>query len=170
MGFAYLLHIFMVKELNTFKTALQKNFIFILIACTAEFIIYSSICKVCTIKENIEHLFITCTTIQPMWNLINETFRTCGFSQQFNKLKYSVLGDKVQYNMYKDLNSILTFINFAIFKEYCLSNNRETRINKTDILKQELAKYTRVYWKSKTGVVCTFNIRTFVEIICENFI
>ena len=77
---------------------------------------HSSKCIVCKIKENNEHLFITCTTIQPMWNLINERLGNVDLVSNVINLEYSVLRYKVKYNMYKDLNIILTLINFAICK------------------------------------------------------
>ena len=64
-------------------------------------------------------------------------------------------------NEYADLNMVLTFISYSIFKSYCLSENRKKYLNTVFLAKSEFQKAKYVSKSLKLNRSIVFN--TFFE-------
>ena len=81
-----------------------------------------------------------------------------------NKLQYIVTGYKPGLNKYKEINLILSFIGYAIFKAYCISENRSKNIDILLYVKLELKKIDEEYkYKKDENTFFTKFYRYFVE-------
>ena len=72
-----------------------------------------------------------------LWQILNQTFKKCKFSNSMKQLQYLVLGYKPNQVKYIDLNFILSLIGYGIFKYYCLSENRRKYLDPVYVVKYE---------------------------------
>lgn len=81
-----------------------------------------------------------------------------------NKLQYIVLGYKPGSSSYREINLILSFIGYAIFKSYCVSECRKKYIDVLFYMKAEFKKIKEeyIYMKMKSTFFSKF-YRHFVE-------
>ena len=95
------------------------------------------LCEICKEIENYEHLFIDCPAVDELWQILNQIFKKCKFSNSMKQLQYLVLGYKPNQVKYVDLNFILSLIGYGIFKYYCLSGNRRKYLDPVYVVKYE---------------------------------
>ena len=99
------------------------------------------LCDCCKVIKNYEDQNIDCPVLNVLWTKINEAFKKCKIERQMNKFQYIVLGYKPGSSKYREINLILSLIGYAIFKSYCVSENRK----KTLMLKfKNLTKKTYI--------------------------
>ena len=124
----------------------------------------NDLCEACKITENYEHLFINCPIVNELWAKVNDAFTKCHISRPMNKLQYIVTGYKPGLNKYKEINLILSFIGYAIFKAYCISENRSKNIDILFYVKLEFKKIDEDYkYKKDENTFFTKFYRYFVE-------
>lgn len=108
-----LIHNILAFKENLFKWKIAQN----------------NLCNICNTCENIEHFFITCAAVVPFLELIQDTFAKCGFRRSIICLKSLVVGYKIGYAAYADINTILNLVGFCIYKCYYISEKRSTHVN-----------------------------------------
>lgn len=81
-----------------------------------------------------------------------------------NKLQYIVLGYKPGSSKYREINLIMSLIGYAIFKSYCISENRKKYIDVLFYVKAEFKKIKEenIYMKRKSVFFSKF-YKYFVE-------
>ena len=79
--------------------------------------------------ENYNLLFIECPILNGLCARVNEAFTKCQINRPMNKLQYIVIGYKPGSNKYMEINLVLSLIGYAIFKAYCISDNRRKYID-----------------------------------------
>ena len=95
--------------------------------------------------ENYDHLFIECPILNGLWARVNEAFTKCQINRPMNKLQYIVIGYKPGSNKYMEINLVLSLIGYAIFKAYCISDNRRKYIDVLFYVKLEFKKVIEEY-------------------------
>ena len=103
------------------------------------------LCEVCKVTENYDHLFIECPILNGLWARVNEAFTKCQINRPMNKLQYIVIGYKPGSNKYMEINLVLSLIGYAIFKAYCISDNRRKYIDVLFYVKLEFKKVIKEY-------------------------
>ena len=96
------------------------------------------LCCICREEENYEHFFTKCRYIQQFLNQINECFRALGYHKNMITLENLALGYKIQYSKYNTTNYLLSYIGYAIYKSYYISEQKSKVVNILNILKNEL--------------------------------
>ena len=124
----------------------------------------STLCEVCDVTEDYEHMFINCRAVQQLWTKLEITFRHCHFSYSMKNLEYLIIGYKPGQEQYIELNNILTMIGYAVFKGYCLSENRKKYLDLVYLVKAEFLKYLEVAESLK------LNRNRFVKRFVEHFV
>lgn len=100
----------------------------------------STLCEVCKVAEDYEHLFIQCPVVVQLWEKVDSAFKKCNFDYTMKKLQYLIVGYKAGQRQYTELNHILTIIGYTIFKGYCLSENRTKYLDLLYLAKSEILK------------------------------
>jgi flagellar biosynthesis/type III secretory pathway chaperone len=104
-------------------------------------------CITCGSIETLQHFFIDCNYISNFWTHILNTLEHCGVANPLNKLKYIILGYKIYFKECNLLNVLLSYIGFAIYKGYYISERRSKLIDITKLLRSELLVITNYYKK-----------------------
>lgn len=105
----------------------------------------SDLCPVCNVKDDYEHFFISCKLNKCFLNKINNLLKFLHINNQILTLKNAVVGYKIDDFHYYEINHLLTFVFFSIYKAFCVSNNRTSAINIFIIFKQELKQCVETY-------------------------
>lgn len=105
-------------------------------------------CCVCQVKEDLEHFFLNCVTVQPFWDKIIQIFEKCGISSNIKSMKVIVTGYKFTYERYNDVNVVLNLLGFCIYKAYYASEKRAKFYDLTKLFIEEF-KFLYEYLKSK---------------------
>ena len=77
-------------------------------------------CLVCNEIEDFDHFFIHCKYVEYFWNVIRSIFQNCNIDHSMKALQYVVIGYKIDWKEYNDINILLAYIGFAIYKSYIL--------------------------------------------------
>ncbi len=96
------------------------------------------LCILCNETENYQHFFFDCSYVKEFWKTMEDMLTKMHISKHVLNLKNLVLGYKSGDACYYDLNLVLTYMYFAIYKAYYLSNCKEEKINITNIFKNEI--------------------------------
>ena len=75
---------------------------------------------------------------------IESSLKKCNFSQSFKHLKYLMVGYKPGQTKYINLNHILSIIGYAIYKGYCISENKKKYLDLVRLTKTEFLKTSEV--------------------------
>ncbi|XP_033763758.1 uncharacterized protein LOC117344963 [Pecten maximus] len=78
-------------------------------------------CNYCKVKEDYEHYFIKCEYLQVLSNRLKQIFETLGYKKDMLTLKNLVIGYKIEYPKYNEINHLLTVIGYSIYKSYYIS-------------------------------------------------
>ena len=85
-------------------------------------ILQTNLCRFgCDQVENYEHMFISCKRLKILNKILKQTFQRLGFNININ-LKQIIIGHKIQYEAYNELNEIINSIYYAVYKHW-LSNS-----------------------------------------------
>ena len=68
------------------------------------------------------------------------SLKKCSFTQSLKHLKYLIVGFRSKQRQYVELNHILTTIGYAIYKGYCISENRKKYLDLLRLTKTEFQK------------------------------
>ncbi len=106
-----------------------------------------------------------CPYVNIFWKIINNIFNKLGIGKQLNMYEI-VIGYKVQYKEFQDINLILSQIAYSIYKSYMKSERRSKVINMLQILYFDLLTL-ETYFNSKKAprqTIIKFNkaLREFV--------
>ena len=102
------------------------------------------LCELCKVVESYNHLFIECPIVQQLWTHVESSLKKCNLSHSFKQLKYLIIGYKPTQGKYVDLNTILSIIAYAIFKGYCISENRKKYLDLLYLTKAEFLKTAEI--------------------------
>lgn len=108
----------------------------------------NNLCKVCNSIENYEHYFIKCKYFDILWNKVTECLDIMNFRVNIRQLKYIVIGYKITYTNYEEINVLLTLVGYTIYKTYHVSEQKKKYTDPVSILQNEI-KYFMSYTKSK---------------------
>ena len=100
----------------------------------------NDLCCVCHVRDTYEHYFIDCVCLDVLWQKITTAFKTLGYNKNFRRLEYIVIGYKIRYKEYKEINYLLSLIGFTTYKWFHLSKTRTKHIDITKIYINELNK------------------------------
>ena len=87
--------------------------------------------------------------------MVKELFKHLKLPENLFTLKNIVIGYKRKYTEYDEVNILLTFISFSIYKAHYVSEQRHKIINITNILKNHISLWLEVckYRKTKLPIL-----------------
>ena len=101
-------------------------------------IVNSPNCLHCNQKETLDHFFITCPYTTTFWTEITSIFKNIGIEKNLQNLHYIAIGYKTTSKEYQDINIILSYIGFSIYKSYFVGERRTNPVNITHIFRNEI--------------------------------
>lgn len=111
----------------------------------------SPLCKHCNEFETNDHFFIECSYIRNFWITIHNIFKKCGISRTFGMYEI-VIGYKIMYKFYQEINILLSHVTFAIYKSYMMSERRTKPVNMLLTLYDDLFTLEKYYQKKAHNV------------------
>ena len=122
-------------------------------------------CKHCNEVETLEHFFIKCSYVDTFWEIIHILFNQQGICKRFSMYEI-VIGYKIQYKEFQEINLILSQITYSIYKSYMISERRSKTINILKIWYYDLLTLETYFdnKKSPRQTIIRFNnaLREFV--------
>ena len=113
-------------------------------------IVDSPNCLRCNQTETLEHFFLTCPYVDPFWTMIAHCFEHVGIHKSLRSLNYIAIGYKPSYEGYNDINIILSYISYCIYKSYMVSERRTRAVNILRIFTDEIKNLQYLYEIRKT--------------------
>lgn len=110
------------------------------------------LCNVCGVTDTYDHFFTKCRSIITFKTNINHLFEKIGYKKDMITLKNIVLGYKISYEKYDIINFLLTYIAYAIYKGYYVSEQRTINTNIETILKSEIRMIVAINKYTRTGI------------------
>ena len=101
----------------------------------------------CPLTETYNHLFVTCPKQKDTIEKIERVLKSLGFELRLS-YKILILGYKISYHSYSEINQLLSHIFFAIYK-YWIKN--DYNLNKNNWIFSQLNQWQNIYsntaWK-----------------------
>ena len=101
----------------------------------------------CTQIENYNHLFISCPKVQHLIAITENIMKHLGFALKLS-LKTLIFGHKLTYKAYNDVNKLVSYIFYSIYK-YWLKNDNS--INPTQWVLYQLKQMNILYHHTKNN-------------------
>ena len=106
-------------------------------------------CMHCNGNDTLEHFFITCPYLKSFWTTLSLAFRQIGIHNSMQSINRIAIGYKTQYKQYHDVNNILSYIGFCIYKSHMISEKRTKFVNILNIFQDETSILIKFYEHSK---------------------
>ena len=120
----------------------------------------SPLCLCCGELETIEHLLLDCPYVRPFWYIVQITFQKIGFCSSLISLRNIIVGYKIESSTYDDVNIIMSYACFSIYKCYIISERRSKIIDMKNMLIRDLNTVTQYYQKRN---ICHNILSKFVK-------
>ena len=101
-------------------------------------------CEHCNEIETLQHFFLQCPYVQPIWISMHLILKKLGIDHKFGMFEI-IVGYKVQYRAYEDLNIILSQIVYVSYKTYFMTERRTKGININRILYNDMLNLVKYF-------------------------
>jgi len=112
-------------------------------------LVHSPLFLHCGKLETLDHFLSHCRYLDQTWNTLTDIFKHLNLHQNIRCIKHVAIGYKISYNAYDDINLIISYIVFSIYKAYFISERRQKQLNILKIVYNEF-KALDNYHKQKT--------------------
>jgi len=101
-------------------------------------LVNSPLCLHCGELETLDHFLLHCRYLDQTWNTLTDIFKHLNVHQNIRCIKHVAIGYKISYNAYDDINIIISYIVFSIYKAYFMSERRQKQLNILKLIYNEL--------------------------------
>ena len=112
----------------------------------------TSVCDICNVSENYEHMFLKCKYLNDFWKKIHELLQKLKIGLHVLSIKNLIFGYKIEDNNYYDINYFLTILMFAIHKCYYMSEQKVKKIDIYRIFRHEFINRIKIMEMQKKKV------------------
>jgi hypothetical protein len=126
----------------------------------------SPLCKHCNDVETMEHFFLKCSYVQRLWEQIQTVLRCCNIQKRIS-FQDIIIGYKVNFTEYNEINLFLSQVTYTIYKCYMMSERRTKLTNMMKILYYDMLTLDKYLDKSNTSNTIIKKIIKRLKLILE---
>ena len=110
------------------------------------------LCNHCNVIDDYEHFFVKCKYFEQFKTIMAELFKILGYNKEMLTLKNIVIGYKIQHPEFYHINTLITYIAFAMYKVFYISELKTKNVCTLNIFKHLIFMQLSLYKYRQTNI------------------